>query len=324
MVGAVITLGDRIIGEGFTSPFGGPHAEVRAIRSVPDPSMLKKATLYVTLEPCCHHGKTPPCTDLILETGIPKVVIGIRDPHEKVGGKGIEILREGGCQVETRVLEAACREHHRRFLTFHEKKRPYIILKWAQSADGYIAPAARQRGPAPEPFWISGKASRQLVHQWRSQESAILVGTRTALQDNPRLNTRLWSGRSPLRVLIDRNLQVPDHYHLLDGSVDTFLFCDARANPPKRDKVHYKAIMPNADSLTQILHSLWEEQVLSLIVEGGAQTLNGFIESDLWDEARIIEGPSFLGAGLPAPVLGGTLVEDRNLENDRIRIVRND
>jgi diaminohydroxyphosphoribosylaminopyrimidine deaminase/5-amino-6-(5-phosphoribosylamino)uracil reductase len=286
--------------------------------------MLKEATLYVTLEPCCHHGKTPPCTDLILESGIPKVVLGIQDPHEKVGGMGIEKLREGGCQVETRVLEGACREHHRRFLNYHEKKRPYIILKWAQSADGFFAPAGQLRGPLPEPFWISGKASRQLVHQWRSEESAILVGTRTALEDNPRLDTRLWKGRSPLRVLIDRHLKVPGHYHLLDGSLETLVFCDAGTSPQTLEKVRYKRLDPDSDPLKQILDSLWQEQVLSLLVEGGARTLNRFIASGLWDEARIIEGPSFLGAGLRAPTLQGTLIEDWHLENDRIRIVRND
>jgi len=324
MVGAVLTLGDRIIGEGFTSPYGGPHAEVRAIRSVAEPGLLKKATLYVTLEPCCHYGKTPPCTDLILEAGIPKVVIGMLDPHEKVGGKGIEKLRAGGCQVETRVLEDACREHHRRFLCFHEKKRPYILLKWAQSADGFIAPDSDLRGPSPEPFWISGKASRQLVHKWRSEEPAILVGTRTALEDNPRLSTRLWAGPSPLRVLIDRNLRVPEHYHLLDGSVKTLVFHEGEAPVKERKNLLYRRIHPGSDALEQILHCLWEEQVLSILVEGGAQTLNSFIASGLWDEARIIEGPSFLGAGLRAPILSGTLVADWKLETDRIRILRND
>ena len=324
MVGAVITLGDRIIGEGFTSPFGGPHAEVRAIQSVANTSLLSKATLYVTLEPCCHHGKTPPCTDLILEAGIPKVVIGIRDPHEKVGGKGIEILRAGGCQVETGVLEEACREHHRRFLTFHEKKRPYIILKWARSADGFIAPSSELREAAPEPFWISGRGSRQLVHQWRSEESSILVGTRTALEDNPRLNTRLWTGESPIRVLIDRKLKVPEHFHLLDGSVKTLVFHEAGAVPEERKNIHYLPLKPGPEALEQILHVLWEEQILSVLVEGGAHTLNNFIGSGLWDEARIIEGPSFLGAGLPAPALNGNLVADWKLETDRIRILRND
>lgn len=324
MVGAVITHGDHIIGEGYTSPFGGPHAEVRAIRSVSDPSLLKEATLYVTLEPCCHHGKTPPCTDLILEMGIPRVVIGTQDPHEKVGGRGIDKLREHGCEVNTGVLGDACREHHRRFITYHEKKRPYVILKWAQSCDGFMAPPRHLRESSPEPFWISGKASRQLVHQWRSEEGAILVGTRTALEDNPRLNSRYWNGRSPLRVLIDRELKVPEHFHLLDGTEDTLIFCKAGIIPENRGKIHYKGIKKKSEPVEEILHSLWESEVLSVLVEGGAHTLNSFINSGLWDEARIIEGISFLGSGLEAPALKGNLLREWTLENDRIRIVRND
>ncbi len=324
MVGAVITHGGHIIGEGFTSPYGGPHAEVRAIGAVADRSLLREATLYVTLEPCCHFGKTPPCTDLILEAGIPEVVIGIPDPHEKVGGKGIEKLRNHGCQVETGVLEEACREHHRRFLTYHEKKRPYIILKWAQSADGFMAPDRKHRKPSPEPFWISGKASRQLVHQWRSEEGAILVGTRTALEDNPKLNTRRWAGRNPLRVLLDRNLKVPAHFHLLDGSVETLVFFEGSAPAARLENVHYKQLSPQAGVLEQLLETLWNAEALSLLVEGGPETLSRFIQSGFWDEARIIEGPALLGTGLPAPALKGRVVEDWCLEKDRIRILRND
>ena len=324
MVGAVITHKGRIVGEGFTSPFGGPHAEVRAIEAVGDPSLLREATLYVTLEPCCHHGKTPPCTDLILRMGIPKVVIGIQDPHDKVKGQGIKKLLDGGCQVETGVMEAACRDHHRRFLTFHEKKRPYLILKWAQSADGFLAPAdARRTGP-PKPFWISGPASRQLVHRWRSEEQAILVGTRTALKDNPRLNTRLWAGRSPLRILIDRKLQVPVHYHILDGEVPTLVYHQEGTPPQSPKQVRYKALGPGGNVLQQILKDLWEEGIQSVLVEGGARTLNTFKESGYWDEARIIQGPALLGEGLPAPGLKGRLVDSWDLDGDRIRILQND
>ncbi len=324
MVGAVITHKDRVVGEGFTSPFGGPHAEVRAIGAVADPSLLREATLYVTLEPCCHHGKTPPCTDLILKVGIPKVVIGVRDPHEKVKGQGIKKLRDGGCQVETGVMEAACREHHRRFLTFHEKKRPYVILKWAQSADGFLAPADALRAGPPHPFWISGPASRQLVHRWRSEEQAILVGTRTALKDNPRLNTRLWAGRSPVRILIDRNLKVPARSHLLDGEVPTLVYHQEGTPPQSPEQVVYKGLGPGGNVVEPILRDLWEEGIQSVLVEGGAHTLNTFQEAGFWDEARVIEGPALLGEGLPAPRLKGRLVETRDLEGDRIRILRND
>jgi diaminohydroxyphosphoribosylaminopyrimidine deaminase/5-amino-6-(5-phosphoribosylamino)uracil reductase len=226
--------------------------------------------------------------------------------------------------VETGVLEEVCREHHRRFLTFHEKKRPYIILKWARSSDGFMAPAPGLRKPAPEPFWISGPASRQLVHKWRSEESAILVGTRTALEDNPRLNTRFWTGQSPIRVLIDRKLKVPEHFHLLDGSAKTLVFHEGEATPNMRKNVYYHGLHSDSEALEQILHSLWEKQVLSVLVEGGAHILNSFSKAGLWDEARIIEGPSLLGAGLPSPALSGRLVADWKLENDRIRILRND
>ena len=324
MVGAVITHGDCVIGEGYTSPFGGPHAEVRAIRSVADPTLLKEATLYVTLEPCCHHGKTPPCTDLIMESGIPRVVIGIQDHHIKVGGRGIEKLRAHGCEVETGVLGEACREHHRRFITFHEKKRPYVILKWAQSKDGFMAPSGHLRGASPEPFWISGKASRQLVHRWRSEESSIMVGTRTALQDNPMLNTRLWKGRNPIRVLIDRELKVPQHFHLLDGSVETLIFYGDGPVPKNKGKTRYINLKKDLEPLPGILNSLWESEVLSILVEGGAHTLNSFIKSGLWDEARIIEGNSHLGSGLAAPAVQGNLVEEWTLDNDHVRILRND
>lgn len=324
MVGAVITHKGRIVGEGFTSPFGGPHAEVRAIEAVADPALLREATLYVTLEPCCHHGKTPPCTDLILKVGIPKVVIGVRDPHEKVKGQGIEKLLDGGCQVEIGVMEAACREHHRRFLTFHEKKRPYVILKWAQSADGLLAPEDALRNGPPHPFWISGPASRQLVHRWRSEEQAILVGTRTALKDNPRLNTRLWAGRSPVRILIDRKLQVPGHFHILDGEVPTLVYHQEGTPPQSPKQVQYKALGPGGNVLEQIMKDLWEEGIQSVLVEGGARTLNTFKEAGCWDEARIIEGPALLGEGLPAPRVKGRLVETRDLDKDRIRILRHD
>ncbi|MEJ2585903.1 MAG: RibD family protein, partial [Robiginitalea sp.] len=199
-----------------------------------------------------------------------------------------------------------------------------IILKWAQSADGYIAPAGPLRKEAPEPFWISGSASRQLVHQWRSEEGAILVGTRTALQDNPRLNARLWAGKSPLRVLIDRKLRVPGHAHLLDGSLETLVFYEGGTPPENRDKVHYRSLHADSEPMGQILNALWESGILSILVEGGAHTLNSFIKAGLWDEARIIEGASFLGAGLQAPSLSGKVVSNSNLESDRIQIIRND
>jgi diaminohydroxyphosphoribosylaminopyrimidine deaminase/5-amino-6-(5-phosphoribosylamino)uracil reductase len=324
MVGAVVVHGDRVIGEGFTSPYGGPHAEVRAIASVKDQSLLKEATLYVSLEPCCHHGKTPPCTDLILEKGIPKVVLGIPDPHAKVGGKGIAKLREGGCEVLTGVLEAACREHLKRFLTFHEKRRPYVILKWAQSADGFFAPEKGLRDREARPYWISGPRARQLAHQWRSEEQAILVGTRTAIEDNPALTTREWKGRNPLRVLLDRTLRVPAGYRVFDGQADTLVCCAADQVREPNGRITFQALDFEGDPLPDLMRLLWEKQVLSLIVEGGGETLQGFIKAGLWDEARVIESPLSLGGGLPAPRPGGTLIGEFAAGQDRVKIFSHD
>ncbi|MEJ2163760.1 MAG: bifunctional diaminohydroxyphosphoribosylaminopyrimidine deaminase/5-amino-6-(5-phosphoribosylamino)uracil reductase RibD [Robiginitalea sp.] len=285
---------------------------------------MKKATLYVTLEPCCHHGKTPPCTDLILEMGIPRVVIGTPDPHEKVGGQGISRLREAGCEVLVGILQDRCREHHRRFITFHEKRRPYIIRKWAQSADGFMAPPRNLRAKTPRPFWISGKAARQLVHQWRSEEQGILVGTRTALEDNPRLNTRLWSGSSPLRILIDRELKVPRNYHIYNTEANTLIFCNVAYQPETTANLRFHGLTGQKPLLLEVLEGLWKEQVQSVLVEGGARTLNGFLEKGIWDEARILEGPNTMGNGLEAPQVEGTLVDHWKLEKDQISIVRND
>ena len=324
MVGAVITHGDRIIGEGYTSPYGGPHAEVNAIRSVRQPELLRESTLYVTLEPCCHHGKTPPCTDLILQSGIPRVVIGLQDPHEKVAGQGIAQLRAGGCEVAVGVLEAACRRHHRRFLTFHERKRPYIILKWAQSPDGFLAPDPARRKPG-EPFWISGKRSRQLAHKWRTEEAAILVGTETALADNPSLTPRDWHGPAPLRILIDRTLRVPVHSHLLSGEASTLVVCEPGREMPSRPGVDYLPLDFGPGFEGQLCTALHQRHILSLLVEGGARTLASFLENDLWDEARVFEGPQALMGGIRAPqMIGGTLLEQRRSGNDLLRIWQHD
>lgn len=316
MVGAVLVEGDSIIGEGYTSPFGGPHAEVNAIRSVKDPQRLKRATLYVSLEPCCHHGKTPPCTDLILEKGIPRVVIGLRDPHEKVAGQGIRQLREGGCEVLSGVLEAACRVHHRRFLSFHEKKRPYVILKWAQSPDGFIAPEAGLRSKNPEPFWISGPLARQWVHKWRAEEQAILVGARTALEDNPALNLRFWSGNPPLRMVADPDLSVPESYRLLDGSTPTIVFHEETKEGKHIPGVTYEVLdfdAPLAEQVVACAHSL---DILSILIEGGAQTLQSFLDSGLWDEARVFTGEKPIKKGLKAPDITGEIRSRKQIGPD--------
>ena len=324
MVGAVIVHRDRIIGEGFTSPFGGPHAEVNAIASVADKDLLREATLYVSLEPCSHFGKTPPCTNLILEHGIPKVIIGIADPHDKVAGAGIKKLRDGGCEVVAGILEDACREHHSRFLTYHEKKRPFIILKWAESSDGFIAPTQEKRSQKKEPYWISSSHSRQLVHKWRTEEQAILVGTRTALEDNPRLSARTWVGQYPLRVVIDRKLTLPENLHLFDGTAPTLVFHDRGNLPKPRPQTQFSAIDFDADLPAQICEALYEKQIISLLVEGGARTHGGFISSGLWDEARIFTGTRPLGEGVSAPRLKGSHLNTKVMGADRLDTWRND
>ena len=323
MVGAVITHGDRIIGEGYTSPYGGPHAEVNAIRAVKQPELLREATLYVTLEPCCHHGKTPPCTDLILQSGIPRVVVGLQDPHDKVAGQGIAQLRAAGCEVEVGILETACRQHHRRFLTFHGKKRPYIILKWAQSPDGFLAPGPARRKP-DQPFWISGRRSRQMAHKWRTEEAAILVGTETALSDNPRLTSRHWQGADPLRILIDRTLRVPAHSHLLSGEANTLVVCEPGREKPSRQGVDFLPLDFGPGFEGRLCAALHQRHILSLLVEGGARTLTAFLDSGLWDEARVFEGRQALGGGIPAPRLTGTLLEQRQVDEDILRIWQHD
>lgn len=324
MVGCVITADDSIIGEGFTSPYGGPHAEVNAINSVRDKNQLKKATLYVSLEPCAHYGKTPPCSDLIIRSGIPRVIIGLKDPHEKVAGKGIALLRDAGIEVTCPVLEEECREHHRRFLTYHEKKRPYVILKWAESPDGFIAPKKQMRKEKPEPFWISNPYSRQMVHQWRTEEQAVLTGTETVLQDNPRLTVRNWSGKNPLRVVLDRSLKIPPDFHIYDKSVKTLVFTESNAPAEASSDLIFEQIDFRKDVVEQVCAKLHEHQVLSVIVEGGAMTLSSFIEANLWDEARIFTGKPLLGNGLRAPVIKGKEVYKTQVGGDQLRILRND
>lgn len=324
MVGCVIVHNNKIIGEGFTSPYGGPHAEVNAIEAVPDKSLLREATLYVTLEPCSHFGKTPPCADLIIKYTIPKVVVGVLDPHDKVSGKGIERLRDAGCEVLVGVLEEKCREHHKRFLTYHEKARPYVILKWAQTLDGYIAPDKSVRNAAPEPFWITNTYSRQRVHQWRSEEQAILVGTQTVLEDNPKLDVRHWKGQSPLRVILDRSLKIGKDFQVLDGSIPTLLLTSISDSSRYVEGITYEVLDFSVDLVEKICDVLHKHQVLSLLIEGGAQTLQAFIDSGLWDEARVFTGNRTFKNGIAAPKFSGSLLQTASIGTDTLHIYQND
>ena len=300
LVGSVIVHEDHIIGEGFHHRSGEPHAEVVAVQAVKDKALLKKSTLYVNLEPCSHHGKTPPCADMIVREGIPRVVVGTVDTTGKVMGKGLARMRAGGVEVVAGVLEEESRYVTRRFFTYHEKKRPYILLKWAESADGYLD---EERLPGQEgPNWISGPLGRQAVHRWRTQEEAILVGRKTALIDDPALTAREWRGRNPLRLVIDRELSLPSTLQLFDDEAPTIIFNNLRSERhthPEPVKIDFsQSILP------QILDDLYERQVQSLIVEGGAYTLQQFIGADLWDEARVFRGERYFHKGVKAPALG--------------------
>ncbi|WP_108422915.1 bifunctional diaminohydroxyphosphoribosylaminopyrimidine deaminase/5-amino-6-(5-phosphoribosylamino)uracil reductase RibD [Muricauda amoyensis] len=320
MVGCVIVHDGKIIGEGFTSPYGGPHAEVNAINSVKDKSVLSRASLYVTLEPCSHYGKTPPCADLIVKHNIPEVFIGLKDPHEKVAGKGIQKLEESGCKVTVGILEKECREHHKRFLTYQEKKRPYIILKWAETQDGFMAPDNTKREDKPEPYWITNPYSRQLVHQWRSEEQAILVGTNTVLEDNPKLNTRDWVGKNPIRIVLDKNLRIGPEFHVLDGSVKTIVLTQQMDATKYIDGVAYEVLDFNKPLAQQMCDALHKHSINSVIVEGGSKTLQTFIDDGLWDEARIFTGTVRFGNGIAAPKLKAALQHRETILSDILSI----
>jgi diaminohydroxyphosphoribosylaminopyrimidine deaminase/5-amino-6-(5-phosphoribosylamino)uracil reductase len=318
MVGAVLVHEGRIIGEGYHRQYGFAHAEVNCVKSVKaeDEPLIPAATMYVSLEPCAHHGKTPPCADLIVAQGIQEVVIGCVDTFSAVSGRGIAILREAGITVRTGVLEGACRSLNDRFFTYHEQHRPYIILKWAQCAAGYMATADGA------PVRISNQYSDRLVHRWRSEEMSILVGTNTALSDNPRLNNRLWTGNNPVRLVIDRTLKTPRHYHLWDNSVATLFFtAEAATKEGHTETVQVDFQQP---LLPQLMEQLYERRIQSVLVEGGSYVLRQFIAADLWDEARVIVGSSTLSAGQNAPVLPPTLLTGEELlEGDSILYYRN-
>lgn len=324
MVGCVIVHNDKIIGEGFTDPYGGPHAEVNAINSVKDKDLLQEASLYVTLEPCSHYGKTPPCADLIVKHQIKEVYIGLQDPHDKVAGKGIQKLKDAGCEVKVGILEDECKEHHKRFLSFQEKKRPYIILKWAESNDGFLAPDSALRSDNPEPFWITNVHSKQLVHQWRSQEQAILVGTYTVLEDNPKLTTRNWTGNDPIRVVLDRGLKIDSNYHVMDKSVRTIILTEVENASKYIAGIEYETIDFSKNLAQQICDNLHQHSITSVIIEGGARTLQTFIDENLWDEARIFKGAVSFENGLPAPKLQGTLQHQTQILTDTLSVYRND
>ncbi|MBL4745099.1 MAG: bifunctional diaminohydroxyphosphoribosylaminopyrimidine deaminase/5-amino-6-(5-phosphoribosylamino)uracil reductase RibD [Flavobacteriaceae bacterium] len=322
MVGCVIVYEGSIIAEGFTSPYGGSHAEVNAITSVKNKALLEKSTLYVTLEPCAHYGKTPPCANLIIAHKIPRVVIGTIDPFSKVAGKGIQLLKEAGCEVTVGVLEEACREHHKRFLTFHGKKRPFIVLKWAVSQDGFIDVLREETEiEDAKPNWITNRYARQYVHKLRAEEQGILIGTNTVINDNPALNVRNWSGQDPVRIILDKTLRIPVNYTVLNDAVKTLVFTEVKRMDTENTK--YIKIDFSRNIVRAICEELYRENIQSVLIEGGKQTLQSFIDANVWDEALVFVGACNFKKGLQAPRIHGALVEEINFGDDVLKKYKN-
>lgn len=327
MVGAVLVHNGTIIGEGYHKEYGKAHAEVNCLASVNEAQQqfIPQSTLYVSLEPCAHWGKTPPCADLIIENKIPRVVVGCRDPFPEVNGKGIEKLRAAGVAVELGMLEKECQEINKRFFTFHQEHRPFILLKWAQTADGKIGREDHGR------MYISNEYTARLVHKWRSEEAAIAVGTNTALYDDPQLSTRHWPGQNPIRVVVDMNLRLPSSLHLFnDGGDTTIVFNLHRHTLPfeklsmsqlRKMGVVYYQVTGDVSLVHQMLNGLHRLGIQSILVEGGTRLLQSFIDEGLWDEAKVITNETLLaGDGLPAPALkGAQIVSIEKMFSDSVK-----
>ncbi len=319
MVGCVIVHNDSIIGEGYHREHGGPHAEIHALNSVADKDLLPESTLYVNLEPCCHHGKTPPCTDRIIREKVKRVVIGMQDPFQLVAGRGIDKLKEAGVEVIIGVLEKESTWLNRRFVRFHRSLRPYVILKWAQTLDGFID--KKRYSNEPQINWITDEKTRVIVHKWRTEEQAIMIGGNTAKKDNPRLTSRDWLGNNPVRVVLDETGTLPHILNVFDVEADTLLF-----TPVQRDmglRTHtiltdfYKPVLPF------VFKTLHESNIQSVIVEGGRQLLTSLIESDSWDEARIFTGYCNFQNGVEAPEISGREYSSEYIGSDLLRILVN-
>ncbi|HEX8314150.1 MAG TPA: bifunctional diaminohydroxyphosphoribosylaminopyrimidine deaminase/5-amino-6-(5-phosphoribosylamino)uracil reductase RibD, partial [Flavisolibacter sp.] len=324
MVGSVLVYEGRIIGEGYHQEYGKAHAEVNCLASVKeeDRHLISLSTLYVSLEPCAHFGKTPPCADLVIEKKIPKVVVGCRDPFLQVNGKGIEKLLAADIEVNHGILEKECKELNRRFFTYHMQHRPYVVLKWAQTLDGRIAGTDTARRK------ISNEFTNRLVHKWRSEEMGIVVGTNTARNDDPQLNTRLWPGKNAIRIVADMNLRLPAWLHVFDGSIPTIIFNKHKHTLPfekvpanKLEGVNYYQVTEDVSLVHQLLNGIYQHGIQSILVEGGAQLLQSFIDEGLWDEAKVITNEQLIiGDGLPAPQLShAKLVTTEAVFSDVVR-----
>ncbi|MDA3894362.1 MAG: bifunctional diaminohydroxyphosphoribosylaminopyrimidine deaminase/5-amino-6-(5-phosphoribosylamino)uracil reductase RibD [Salinivirgaceae bacterium] len=320
MVGSVIVCNGQIIGEGYHQKCGMAHAEVNAINSVVSKELLEKSTIYVSLEPCAHHGKTPPCADLIIGNRIPNVIIGMQDPFAKVNGEGIKKLKHAGCNVKVGILENKCAELNREFIVFHTKKRPYIILKWAQTLDGYMD-RIRESGETGEPNWITNEVCRALVHKWRTEVQSIMVGTNTAIIDNPKLNVRSWVGKAPIRIVIDKQLKIPNSHHLLDGLQPTIVL-NERISEIKGPTEYLKFDF-GKEFLRDLNQYLFQRSITSLFIEGGQELLNTFISQSNWDEARVFTGNKYFNKGIAAPKIKGTMIVNEKLRDNNLAVYKN-
>lgn len=312
MVGAILVQGERIIAEGWHGFHGGPHAEVNCLRAFGEGAIPDDATLYVNLEPCAHHGLTPPCIDLLIQRKVKSLVVGCADPNPLTRAKGIARAREAGMRVRVDIQHDDCRWLNRRFITSFEERRPYVVLKWAQSADGFLDRHPRNERNVQR---ISSAATDVVVHRWRSEEQAILVGSRTVINDNPRLNVRHSVGRPPLRVVIDRNSSLPVDSNVFDTSARTLILCTAERKELECEQL---VVGPDEDPITALFSELHRRSVRSVLVEGGAELLGHFIGSDRWDEARVITGPVVFVNGTVAPVLASAPLHEETCADDRI------
>lgn len=318
MVGAVLVHQNRIIGEGYHRVYGQAHAEVNCLNAVEDKDkpLIKESTLYVSLEPCVHMGKTPPCADLIIARQISRVVIGSNDPFKEVNGKGIEKLKAAGVKVTMGVLGAECDDLNKRFFTFHTRQRPFVILKWAQTANGKIANKDYSR------LHISNEYSNRMVHKWRSEEAAVLVGTNTALSDDPALTNRLWTGNQPVRLVLDRQLKLPGSLQLFNRLVKTIVF-NTKKHKEDKNLIYYR-LSEQGSIIKEMMDALYQLNIQSVLVEGGAQLLQSFIDEGIWDEARIITNNSMqVGEGVAAPqLMGRQMISTESIQNDVIEIYK--
>lgn len=310
LVGCVIVSDGKIIGEGWHKKYGEAHAEVNAVAEVKNKELLKESTVYVTLEPCSHFGKTPPCADLLIQSQVKRVVISNIDSNPLVSGQGIRKMENAGIEVLFGVLMKHGRTLNHRFFTFMEKKRPYIIVKWAETSDGFIA---------KENFdskWISDEYSRKIVHKWRAEEDAVLIGSQTAFHDNPKLNVRDWSGKNPMRIVIDRSLKIPGTHFLLDQSQNTLVYNLVKA---QRSLNLEFICLKNDKFIEQLVEDLYKRKMQSVIIEGGSETIGLFIRSGLWDEARVFISPQSFGKGIPSPKIDSLDFSQVQLQADSLR-----